>query len=233
MLNSFTFAGICSLNYQAYAFGAGTYTPPEKKVERVEVPGRSGAVIFEQDAWNDVDVTYQVIIMHDFRRNYLKFKADFFAMSHAVYYELYDTFHPEIYRKGVIKKITAPKMSDDYDAGVFTVIFECKAQMYLREGTQRISEAAAIQNDTGFTAYPLITIEGSGSFEIGSHAVVVANHTGDIIYDAELNEAYGENGENMNGYITLMNGIPVLHTGTNGITVNGVVLEIDARRFIV
>lgn len=233
MLSSFEFSGIRSTNYDAYVFGGGTYTPPEKMVERVEVPGRTGTVIFEQEAWHDVDISYQMIIMHDFRRNYLKFKADLLALSQAVYHELSDTFHPEFYRLGTVKKITAPKMSDDYAAGVFTVTFECKAPMYFRDGTQRISEATEIQNDTGFTAYPLITIEGSGSFTIGSNTVAVATHSGDIIYDVELNEAYGEEGENMNEYITLMNGLPVLHTGTNGITVNGVTLEIDPRRYIV
>lgn len=232
-MHNFSYNGMLSEDYSAYVFGGGTYSTPEKNIESVEVAGRNGAIRFDYGNWHNVNIDYQVIIMKNFTENFLRMKADFMSLNSGRYYRLEDTFHPEFYRLGVLRSITKPKMSNDYDSGVFTVSFECKPQMFFQfESPVAVSTTGSILNNTGYDAFPLIEITGSsGSFQIGSNTVTVASHTGKILYDTEINEAYGTAGENMNQYISLASGVPVLHQGSNGITATDVTLLITPRMY--
>lgn len=234
MLNSFTYNDILSTDYNAYVFGGGTYHTPERNYESIQVDGRNGNVLFDRGNWRNVDLEYSVVIMHDFSQSFLKMKADLMSLNVGRYYVIKDTFHPTKYRMGVLRRISKPKMAVDYDAGVFTVMFECKPQIYdALESAVVVSDFGSILNNTGYTSFPLITVEGDGSFMIGSNSVVVSEHQGTIIYDTEINEAYGVNGENMNQYLTVETDVPYIPSGEVEIVAEGVTLSIEPRLFTV
>lgn len=222
MLNGFTFENVFTGDYDAYVFDGGNYATPERSIEVVSVAGKNGDVLFDNGKYKDVTVTYHLCIMHEFQKNFLRFRSDIMSLATAKYRELTDTFHPEILRYAYLKSIGTPSMSTDGDAGVFLVSFVCKPQRFdAFEVETEVTDSGTILNNTPYKAYPLITIPAgtAGSFSIGANTVTVADHTAvDIIYDTEINEAYSPAGANMNSYISLSSGVPVLNVGENGIT---------------
>lgn len=232
MLDYFTYDDLQTTDFGAYVFGGGTFGTPEKNTESVAVDGRNGYVLFDYGNFKNLDIEYQCIIMKDFRRKFVALKSEFLSKNAGKYYEIRDTFNPDFFRLGVLRKISKPKISNDYDAGTFTMTFECKPQLFYADQAEVIvTDSAQILNNTGFTAYPLIEITGHGSFMIGSNAVTISDHTGKIFYDTEINEAYGSAGENMNQYVTLTTDVPVLNQGDNGVTVTDVSLVIHPRMY--
>lgn len=234
MPSTFTFDSVHTGDYEAYVFDGGNYATPERSIEVVSVAGKNGDVLFDNGKYKDVTVSYHLVIMQDFQKNFLRFRSDIMSLANAKYRELTDSFHPETLRYAYLKSIGNPSMSTDGDAGVFIVTFVCKPQRFDAFETEvEISSSGTILNNTPYKAYPLIMIPAgnAGSFMIGSKTVSVSAHTTeDIIYDTEINEAYSPAGANMNSYLTLSAGVPVLNVGETGITTD-IDISIKPRLF--
>ena len=121
MPDTFSYNELLSSDYNAYVFGSGTYSTPEKSVDSVAVIGRNGNVLFDYGNWENLDIVYAVVIMNDFTRNFLKMRSDFMSLNAGKYYPIRDSFHPTRYRLGVLRSISKPNLASDYGAGTFTV----------------------------------------------------------------------------------------------------------------
>ena len=214
--------------YGLYVSGNGTFNSPERDVKKVEVPGKSGDLIFDNGRFKNVIVTYKdSFIMEDDEEVYELGKKMreliSFIKCNPGYHRLEDTYHPDEYRMGMcITDIEVEVYG--LTVGQFDLEFDCKPQRYLKKGEEEVTFTSngTIENPTSLTAKPLIRVYGSGVLAIGQETITIASHSQPYIdIDCEMMNCYC-NAVNCNGYVTLnSDDFPVLVPGSNNINLTG------------
>ena len=90
----FTYAGTASTTYGCVIQTRPSYIAPERVVERFNVRGRTGDLIIDTGAYNNVDVTYSVFVPHANVSDFINW-----IKGQVGYQRLEDTYEPDIYRK--------------------------------------------------------------------------------------------------------------------------------------
>ena len=155
----FTYAGTASTTYGCVIQTRPSYIAPERVVERFNVRGRTGDLIIDTGAYNNVDVTYSVFVPHANVSDFINW-----IKGQVGYQRLEDTYEPDIYRKAAcISNFEAESVFSQFNQT--DIVFNCKPQRYLKSG-----ETATTLTTSGGTMYnayeealPLITINGSGN----------------------------------------------------------------------
>lgn len=230
MLDYLVYNDVSSVDFKAYLSGAGAFELPERDYEKIEIPGRNGDLIIDNEKYKNVEIRYPMIIMEDFEINkramMRKFEYPF------GYKRLEDTFNPDYYRIGFLKGIEDSKTNWHYDAGSFVLVFDCKPQMYLKSGENSIfvSGTETVLNATNEIALPIIKITGTGQFSINNDTFALLNNTSVTIVDSEAREVY-EGTINRNDDFERYNyDLPKLYVGDNVIMCDsGISLEIIPR----
>lgn len=140
------------------------YTFPAKDLSKSHVPGRNGDIILDNYCYNNVDRTYSIASV--FRPG-----TNFIANSEKIlrwltepsgYCRLEDTYDPAVYRMAMFS--SNGSLSNYYDeATSIDVTFNCKPQRFLKLGEEKTDYSGSeitIQNPTGESALPLITVTG-------------------------------------------------------------------------
>lgn len=230
MLNFLTYNNISTSDYATYLSGAGAFEIPKRDISKVEIPGRNGDLIVDNERFKNVEIKYPVIIMKDFENNKRNLIWEF--SKYVGYKRLEDTFMPDYYRMAYFDGIDDSKTNAHYDAGHFSLIFDCKPQLYLKSGENptKASNGSIIFNPTNFVSLPLIKITGTGSFSINNDVFTLNANTSAVWVDSELHEVY-EGTINRNDDFERSNyELPKLYLGENTIMCdNGVELEIYPR----
>ena len=226
------FAGKSSADNNIYITDAGAYVSPQRKYDKVSVPGRSGDLLFESDRFDNVEQRYPAILVDDFDTNYAAWKS--FLLARKGYFRLSDTFHPDEFYLASFNRIEPVRTSIYKKGGTFNMIFDRKPQKYLVIG-ERVrtftSFPAVVINPTEFEAYPLIRVYGSGTLTIGSVSITINTSATYVDIDCELQEAL-QAAENKN--ITTTKGkFPYLESGKNTITFTGSKLETTPRFYTI
>lgn len=215
--------GIPSTDFGVYTTDAGVYNAPERKVKFVDVPGRNGSLVYDEDSFENITVRYPAIIHDHYEDNFAALRA--FLLSRKGYIRLEDTFNPLEYRLGVYHEAIEPKTTIGHKMGSFDIVFNCKPQRFLKigEALTTIPRSPSVMiNPTRYKAKPLIRCYGSsGTITINSIAVTVTGCTNYVDLDCDLMESY-EGSVSRNPTTTLTNGLfPVLDPGENTITFSG------------
>ena len=195
LLNKVVFDNVDSSDYGVFISGDGAYNAPARRGEMVTIPGRNGSLFMEEDAFENIEVTYPAFIGEDNEsafsdklRNYRS------ALStKKTYCRIEDTYHPDEFRLGVFHSGVETEPQLYTTAGNLNIIFDCKPQRFLKSGevAQTFTAASStITNPTDFTASPLIYITGNGTITIGNYQVDVTGNVGSFWLDSELMEAY-------------------------------------------
>lgn len=220
MLNYFFFNKKPSSDFQTYITDGGIYNSPGRSYTKVSVPGRNGDVLFENDRFDNIEMSYPAVIVDDFDSNFDALKA--FLLASTGYIRLKDTYHPDEYYMATFNRFEDVKTKIYKKAGTFKIVFDRKPQKYLVSGEKKIeftSFPATLKNPTQFDAKPLIRLYGSGTLTINNVSLVLNTTAQYVDIDCELQEAL-QVGEN--AHITLSNGIfPKLSKGTNTISYTG------------
>ena len=215
--------GIPSTDFGVYTTDAGVYNAPERKVKFVDIPGRNGSLVYDEDSFENITVRYPAIIHEHYEDNFAALRA--FLLSRKGYIRLEDTFNPLEYRLGVYHEAIEPKTTVGHKMGSFDIVFNCKPQRFLKigEALTTIPRSPSIMiNPTRYKAKPLIRCYGSsGTITINGIAVTVTGCTNYVDLDCDLMESY-EGSASRNSTTTLTNGLfPVLDPGENTITFSG------------
>lgn len=229
--------GKSSLDFNMYISGGGTYLSPEKVYEEVEIPGRSGTLIFEEgesgQTYKNVTVSYEAFIFPNFDENFTKLKS--FLMTREGYFRLEDTYHVNEYRLASLQSVLEPEMAQNLYTGLFTIEFNCKPQRWLKTGekTYSYSTKSILKNETNHIAKPLIRAYGTGNFTINGRNIKITSANSYTDIDCELMDAY-KGTTNCNSNITLTNGaFPVLSPGENEISMASISqLQITPRWYV-
>lgn len=219
------YGGEASSDYGMVVAEAPSFERPTRKQSVYTVPGRNGAVVFQQDAWEDVVRSYQVWLADDAEKDLVDQVDAFEAWlnSQKGYQRLEDSFEPDVFRLayysggiGVSNHLT--------QYGEATLSFTCRPERFYKSGEQPVTvvNGDKINNPTRFAAKPLIHIEGSGTVTITCGGKTMSASVTDYInIDCEQMNAYRLPAENKNSQIS--GSFPVIEPGINTVGITGTV----------
>lgn len=222
MSDELVFNGVNFANFNTFFDGSKSFLTPEKDVEFVDVPGRSGTLSFDNHRFQDVVVPYPCFIRNNFIENFRALEN--YLYSQTGFQKLECSKEPEHYRMAQFVSVIEPETTAFNKAGFFTINFRCHPQRWLTEGGESydIESGAIITNPTRFASYPLIRVTGNGSVMINNLTITVSDSDYDYIdIDCETMDAYYySNNANRNVSFNTDSRITLL-PGDNGITFSG------------
>ena len=226
-VNYFMINGTSSLDFGVIISDAAVFNAPARAYEAVNVPGRNGAVLFDEGRYENVTVTYEAALLNR-KGNLDGFRA--WLASFTSYVRLEDTYHPEEYRLAMPDGGVEISTEIANKIGRFKVQFNCKPQRFLKSGEIGTTYNAnlVLFNPTRFTARPLIRVYGEGVLGVGNDTVTIAPHGLEYIdLDCDLCDAYCES-TNANSYVTLSgDDYPSIPAGKTGITFDAGITAVE------
>lgn len=185
-LRTFTFGGKSSSAYSMFITEAATYNVPERAVEMLEIPGRNGAYALDQGRFENVEVTYHVVVHKDTNANFQTELSDVrnWLASKVGYQRLTDDYNSNVYRMAIFKG--GLETDETFVNGAeFDIVFECKPQRWLTSGetATAVADEGTLTNPTLFDASPLLEVKGYGNIDIGGQSIDIVDGgvIGDVI----------------------------------------------------
>ena len=234
------YGGVDSSNYGIVVGESPAFERPVRKQTIVQVPGRNGSVLFQENAWEDVTRTYSVWLDEDIANNKsLADKVnDYQAALNSLtgYQMLTDNFEPDVYRLAYYSG--GDQFTNEMTQyGRANLRFVCRPERFLVSGADavEVDDGDTLTNPTPFASKPLIHIEASNetiSVSIGGKTIT-AEVTDYINIDCERMNAYRLPVENRNDKIS--GSFPTIPSGNNtiGITGNYTKVEITPNYFTI
>ena len=222
------YGGEASSDYGMVIAEAPSFDQPTRKCTTYKVPGRNGAQIFQQDAWEDTTRSYTVWLADDPDKDLVDTISAFNAWlnSQTGYQRLEDSFEPEIFRLAYYNG--GNNVSNELmQYGKATIKFNCRPERFFKDAEFPISvsNGTKINNPTRFNAKPLIHIEGSGSITVSIGGNTMAATISDYInIDCDTMNAYRLPAENKNSQIS--GNFPKILPGVNTIGITGTVTSV-------
>lgn len=187
---SLIFDGEDSRDYGVYITGEAVYNAPERDVEMISIPGRSGAFALDKGRFENIEVTYPAGIVAENEADFAEAISDFrnFLCSKKGYCRLQDEYNTDEYRMAVYRsglEVTPTQLQ----SGEFEIIFECKPQRYLTSGDTvvEVSSGDMLDNPTLFEASPLIEASGYGEMSVNGYALKIEN---EVMGNTELQHSW-------------------------------------------
>lgn len=182
---SLSFDGVESRNFGVYITGEAVYNAPQRDVEMISIPGRSGQFALDKGRFENIEVTYPAGIFADNEADFAQAVSDFrnYLCSRNGYCRLVDEYNPEEYRMAIYKsglEVTPAQLK----AGEFTIVFDCKPQRYLMSGEAaiEITSGDTLLNPTMFDSSPLLEMEGYGTIGFNGYEIELgSNEIGEIL----------------------------------------------------
>jgi len=223
------------------SFGRG-----RRKQTIFNVPGRNGAVLIQEDAWEDEARPYNVFISEDLQEDSggnitgtLAERVNAFMEaidSLSGWQRLEDNFEPDIYRMAYYSGGDT-FTNELLTVGRATLNFTCKAQRFLKSGETGVVvvNGDSLVNPTKFASKPLIKIEATNqTVSVAINGKTITAVVADYIYiDCDEQNAYRLPSEIRNDKIS--GSFPTIASGSNtvGITGTPTKVTITPRWFII
>ena len=226
-MNSFVFNGVNSADFGIYISGSGTFNFPQRVIQTVDIPGRSGSLTVDNGRFLNIQVSYPAFIRRDFTRNVDGVKA--WLLSSTGYQRLTDSYHPDFFR---MARFTGPA---DFTtrflnySGEITLAFDCMPQRFYQIGqqTMQIPTGTILKNPSFFEAKPLITVYGNapGILNVGGVVVSILSLTDYLVIDCDSQNAY-KGTQNLNQTVSAPV-FPVLGAGETEISFSGGIQRVE------
>ena len=224
-VNTFTFGGVTSSDFDIYVSGEGLFNAPKRLAEAVSIPGRNGDFILDQGKFENIKVTYRVFNQEkdlaDFRSKLADLRSA--LVSQVGYQRLEDTFHPSEYRMAAFIDGVEIEPIKYNTAAEFEITFECKPQRFLKSGETAVSVTSGdtITNPTRFEAQPILEVEGYGNIAFNGFNIE--------LFDDLVGTVYAE--QNANHYLPYSNYIGDIYVNANdGISLHSVYIGFSITR---
>lgn len=202
---------------------------PARKQEVIQVPGRNGDLVFQQDAFENYIQPYDIYISAE-EPKLPPVARGVAAWLYATkgYQRLEDWYEPEFYRLAYYAGPTdVENILNRF--GRATIEFSCKPQRYLKAGEQTVAYTApgVLFNPYLFPAEPLVRVngQGSGAVQIGAYPVNILALDGYLMLDSQTQNAY-KGTMNKNADIQAVE-FPRLGPGKNEIAWSGGVTSVE------
>lgn len=237
MLSWFSFNRQRSDSFGLHVERVPSQNRPARKYDRYNVPGRNGDIFVMQDAWENVEQTYEVWGGNGSINNATSVGYDLSGWlfsrnndSGTGYEKLFDSYDPEHFRWAVF---TGPF---DFESvltrrGRTEVTFSCDPRKFLTASAENPvligNFPYSITNPTRYTSKPHFTIYGSGAATLScsGKTITISDIVDGMFLDCENMRAYDEYGANLN---TLISGeFPIIEPGEQSITKTGGITGVD------
>lgn len=235
---SFDFAGTSSASFGVAVELVPSLNRPARKQTIIEVPGRSGDIVFPEDAWSNVQQTYTVVRKATSSQPPAKQARLFVAWLQGVkgYQRLTDTFDTEVYRRAYVDG-DIPIENIQNNVWRAQVTFNCRPERFLLTGETATTITTPGDTITSLVPYdskPLIVVNGNsaGTLSIingaNTYTVSISAISSYIVLDCDEQDAY-KSGTNLNDKVTITSGdsFPRLKLGTNTITWTGGITSVE------
>lgn len=222
MSDTFTFDGISSAAYGVYVYPTDSmYQAPARQYTVLTVPGRSGALLIDENRFDNTVREYGVVIPENGRSNIDGLRNA--LASRVGYFRLTDTFDSTHYYMAMYDEDFMPTIDWHGLSSKVVLTFTRKPQRFLLSGETAVvmTSSGTITNPTRFASKPLLvvtTTRSTGSvLGVGSTNITIRRQ-GVTYIDCETGRAY--NGATpYDTYISLNTiDFPTLNPGSNGIT---------------
>ena len=169
MIPYMTFAGKNLLtDMQTVVDFSTSFGNPERSYEYVEIMGKNGSLVIDNNRFNDLEIDFPAFILKDFIPNYRNLMA--FLNSQKGYQRLETSYEPDHYRKALFLGTVQPEPTQFLKKGSFTLPFRVHPQRYLKSGDIPVS--ASSQSNT-YTGNPVEIDNPSGISAVNSLAVAL------------------------------------------------------------
>lgn len=234
MADYFSFDGVRSSTYLARVFPTETMTQaPARIYDTISVPGRSGQLLIDRKAYDNVIIEYDVVISGDQDFTQLTALRNFLA-SRSGYKRLQDSFDTEHYRMAAYMEpfnMLADWASKKRGRG--TISFNCKPQRYLHSGLTPVvlTASGTLTNPTQFDAKPLlyVTTTASGAVLGVGGVDITINRTGVTNIDCETGRCYLSTTSLDDKVVLSSIDFPTLAPGSNGISLGSGISRVEIR----
>lgn len=201
---------------------------PARKMETETIPGRSGDVIFPQDAFENYVQPYSVYLSAARPRLPAVARQAAQWLQVPGYHKLYDSYDRDCFRLAYFMGGTdLENIFNEY--GRATIEFNCMPQRFTLDGDELrpMFAPAVLVNPSEFTALPLIIIHGAGAgtLTVGSYTVSLTDCDG-VSLDSMADDAYRGN-TNMNPTVT--GTLPKLPAGNSPVSWSGGITHIEIK----
>lgn len=226
MRDYLVFDGTPSTDFGVYLASVDDLDAPKRSTETNAVPGRSGALTYDNGYYEDIQLPYVFYTTSHVSENVRDFRN--FILSATGKKRMEDTIHPDEFRFGKPKEgLTMDKR--DRRGGSFTMTFTLSPQRYLKSGetAKTFTASGTIRNPTRMRAKPIIRVYGSGELTVGDRLVTIASHSYDYIdIDCEICNSYCGT-TNANGSVTISTDYPILEPGINNIALGDGITKVE------
>ncbi|MFL8798957.1 MULTISPECIES: distal tail protein Dit [unclassified Clostridioides] len=236
-LVSFQYGEINSRDFGIVITDINELASPERRFERIEIPGRNGSLILDEGCYSNFNLEIECYIDVDGKDiNILSSEIKMWLQTDFSYKNLIISSDPNYYREAVcINKLDLEEVIKDL--GYFKITFECKPlKKQLISNLITINESNSKLINTGMASYPLIKVFGNGDIElkINNEIIELTEVQGHIYIDCELMNAYKvdiHTNDIVNENSRMFGDFPTFEHGENIITYTGDVekIEIEPR----
>ena len=220
-LGVFTYNSKSSKDFDIIVEKLPSLSRPQRQHDVYRVPGRSGDIVEQHNAYDNITITYEVWFANNdidyISAQKLAREISAWLYSSSGYCRLEDDFEPDIYRLAYfVGDLDIENLLTAY--GRAKIPFICRPERYYKNGEYILENPSIIVNNTSFEAKPLIKIEGSGDVEFSIQGQTVQiNDLVDYVYlDCDKQDCYRQSSENRNNL--MIGDFPVLKVGENNIT---------------
>ena len=215
------------MDFGVYLFGNIPHVFPERDVEVISVPGRTGDLTIDHGRWKNVRVTYQFVMLGDGDKRINDLMA--FLLTQNGYMRIEDSRETDYYREG--RLVEMPNWRAAIEAGIVKLTFDCKPQKWLVSGDRFMvcahGTGYVVDNDytngdgffnpTAYASEPLFVVELRDSSYSGEITIkdemnnvtskfTVSGTTAPIYIDSQTKLVYKANGDIRHDYVTFNTG---------------------------
>ena len=221
-------AGKCSNEIGVVVERYPNQNGPERRLEVIQIPGRSGDLIIDSGVYNNYAQSYEVYFNASKNRTPKQSRMVREWLQTATGYQrLEDSYDPEFYRLAYFSgPAEIENIMNQY--GRMTISFMCKPQRWRKDGETPLLLTASqtIYNEL-FPALPLIKINGTGAgnLYVGGYTVEILSLDEYVMLDSDTQNAY-KGTLNKNSTISAPE-FPVLQSGDNVVDWDGNITSIE------
>lgn len=233
MRNKFTFGGRSTEEFSMRIEKFPAIKAPARRRKAISVPGRSGALYQQEDAFDNYTQPYECYFHSSLSAVQQAHAVKAWLLRSGTYQKLEDTYDPTHYRMATFAgPMDIENTFNKY--GRCVINFDCAPQSFLVSGDFPClyETPGAIFNPTAFPASPLVTVYGTGggTVTLGQITVQILSITDQLILDCDLQHAYRQSDdgvvENCNGFIYAPR-FPQLQPGDNSVEFTGDISKIE------
>ena len=218
-VDSDTLSNTCDIIIEKYP----ALNRPTRKTDVFNVPGRSGDIVVQHDAFENYIQQYQIVAGGNTDGDAETLYADIAAwLYQRGYCQLEDSSEPGYYRMAYYAgPLGVENIMTRY--GRALIEFNCMPYRYVKNVADiELTADDTITNSYTCTAKPLLKVYGTGDFEINGVLVDIAvDYPEAYVYiDCDSMQAYYNATTPAGEYVTIGGVFPELTPGSNSVTIN-------------